>query len=94
MPKDDASEGHWKQYGPGATGAGWDMAFLGLGLHVDSGGQTVDQDESNAWMASDAGKVFLRASADAWGTAHVNAGEDAEVAKAMAKATGDFYTGA
>ena len=33
MGKDEASEEHWKKYGPGATGVGWELGFLGLGLY-------------------------------------------------------------
>ncbi len=93
VPKDEASEEHWKQYGPGATGVGWDLSFLGLALHLDSGGQAIDQDKNNAWMASDAGKAFMRTSADRWREAHVKAGEDAAVAEAMARRTAEFYAG-
>ena len=91
--KDEASEEHWKQYGPGAGGVGWDLSFLGLALHLDSGGQAIDASENNAWLASAAGKAFMRTSADLWRDAHVKAGEDAEVATAMARRTADFYTG-
>ncbi len=93
VPKDDKSEEHWKQYGPGATGVGWDLGFLGLALHLDSGGKAIDQDKNNAWMVSDAGKAFMRTSAEAWREAHVKAGENPEVAKAMAQRTAAFYTG-
>ncbi len=92
IPTDDAAEDHWKQFGPGATGVGWDLAFLGLGLHLDSG-EAIDPDESMAWMGSDGGKAFMRTSAGHWREAHVQAGEDAAVAAAMAKRTADFYTG-
>ncbi len=94
IPKDEAAEEHWKQYGPAATGVGWELGLLGLALHLASGGQAVDQAESHAWMASDAGKAFMRSSAERWREAHVAAGEDAAVAEAMAKRTADFYTGA
>ncbi len=93
IPKDEAAEEHWKQYGPGAGGVGWDLSFVGLALHLDSAGQAVDQDEGMAWMTSDAGKAFMRTSADHWREAHVKAGEDPGVAEAMAKRTADFYTG-
>ena len=90
----EASEEHWKQYGPGAGGVGWDLTFLGLALHLDSGGQAIDAKNTDAWLASDAGKAFMRNSADDWREAHVKAGEDPEVAEAMARRTADFYTGA
>ena len=93
IPTDDASEEHWKQYGPGAGGVGWDLSFLGLALHLDSGGEASDESEKTAWMTSDAGKAFMRTSANSWGGAHVKAGADPQVAEAMARRTGDFYTG-
>lgn len=93
IPKDEAAEKHWEQYGPGATGVGWDLTFLGLGLHLDSG-EAIDQAESLAWMASDAGKAFIRDSAERWRAAHVAAGEGPDEAGAMAGRTAAFYTGA
>ena len=93
IPKDEASEEHWKQYGPGAGGVGWDLSFFGLALHLDSGGQAIDRDESNAWLGSDSGKAFMRTSSDLWQEAHVKAGEDPGVAEAMARRTASFYTG-
>jgi len=94
IPTDEKSEEHWKQYGPGAGGVGWDLSFLGLALHLGSGGQSIDESENNAWLASDAGKAFMRDSARLWGEAHVKAGGDPQVARAMAGRTADFYTGA
>jgi len=93
MLKDEAGEAHWATYGPGATGVGWDLSFLGLGMHLESGGGAIDREASEAWLTSDRGKVFLRASAESWGRAHAVAGEDAQVAQAMAARTASFYTG-
>ena len=93
IPTDEASEKHWKQYGPGAVGVGWDLSFLGLALHLESGGEAIDRGKSDAWLASDGGKTFMRTSAKVWGEAHVKAGEDPEVAEAMAGRTASFYTG-
>ena len=87
MPKDAAGEEHWRQYGPGATGVGWDLSFLGMALHLDSGGAAIDREADDAWMASDEGKAFLRRCAEAWGAAHAAAGEDPEAARAMAART-------
>ena len=44
-------------------------------------------------MASDAGKRFMRDSAEAWGKADIAAGEDPEIARGMAERTAAFYTG-
>lgn len=93
IPKDESSEQHWKKYGPGAAGVGWDLSFLALALHLGSGGQAIDQEQNNAWLASDDGNAFMRSSAKLWCEAHVKAGESAGVAEAMAQRTADFYTG-
>jgi len=94
MAKDEASEAHWKQYGPGATGVGWDLSFLGLALYFDNGGGDLDREQIEAWMTSKDGKAFMRNCADGWGKAHVASGEPSDSANAMARNTGDFYTGA
>ncbi len=93
MPKDEPAEEHWQTYGPGAVGVGWDLSFLGLGMHLTSGGEAVDREANEAWMGSGEGKAFLRASAESWGQAHAAAGENPEVAQAMAQRTGSAYCG-
>ncbi|XZE53620.1 SRPBCC family protein [Planctomycetaceae bacterium SH139] len=90
MLKDEASESHWRKYGPGATGAGWDLSFLGLLLHVRTG-EPVPQDEFNAWLATDSGKAFIRECSLAWGDAHIESGEDESIASGMAEQTAKFY---
>ncbi len=94
MLKDEAGEEHWRQYGPGATGVGWELAILGLAHFCESGGQVFDLAAFTTWMGSDEGKVFVRASAEAWGEAHSSSGEAPDVARAMAARTADFYAGA
>lgn len=93
MAKDPASEAHWKQYGPGATGVGWDFGYLILGLHLASGGEAVQEEQYNAWIASPEGKAFIRICAARWSDAHVAGGEDAPTAAAMAEQTAKFYCG-
>ncbi|MCY1046877.1 SRPBCC family protein [Corallococcus sp. bb12-1] len=85
-------EQFWSQFGPGATGVGWDLGFYGLGLHVENG-QTLAPEANAVWAASDEAKTFMRASAQAWADAHVAAGEAADVARGMADRTAAFYTG-
>ena len=92
MPKDEASEEHWRKFGPGATGVGWDLSFLGLILHFQTGEQ-ISQEDSNQWFATDAGKSFLRECASAWGNAHVESGEEETIAHGMAENTAKFYCG-
>jgi|SRR5215475_2840912 len=83
---------HWAQFGPGAVGVGWDLAFLGLGLHVQSGAP-VDREAVHGWMGSAEGKAFMRASAEAWAAAHVAGGENPDTARGMAERTAAAYTG-
>ncbi len=93
MLKDEAGEAHWETYGPGAAGVGWDLSFLDLGLHLGSGGGTIDRETNDAWLASDRGKAFLSACAESWGRAHAAAGEEGQVAQAMAARTASFFAG-
>ena len=83
---------HWRKYGPAAVGVGWDLSFLGLGLHLASGASKPPEADP-AWMATDEAQSFMRGSADAWAEAHIASGEDAEVARRMAAETAKFYTG-
>jgi uncharacterized protein YndB with AHSA1/START domain len=84
---------HWKQFGPGAVGVGWDLTLHGLGLHIGSDGAPVDPQAFERWTGSDEGKATIRASASAWADAHIAGGEEAEVARGMAERTAGFYTG-
>lgn len=92
IPTDEKSEAHWSEYGPGATGVGWDMAFLGLDAHLSSDGRPLLV-AGLAWAGSAQGKVTLRTWADAWGKAHARAGTPRQIAQDMAERTAGFYTG-
>jgi uncharacterized protein YndB with AHSA1/START domain len=80
---------HWATFGPGAVGVGWELALLGLGLHVTGGGSA--RDRGAGFMTSDAGRAFMRQSAEHWGEAHAAAGAGAEPARDAAARTRDFY---
>ncbi|WP_329103155.1 SRPBCC family protein [Micromonospora sp. NBC_01699] len=84
----------WRQYGPGATGVGWDGALMGLGLYLAAGGDApVDRGAVQAWSASDEGREFFTRSSERWRDASIEAGTDpAEATEAAARTTG-FYTG-
>ena len=92
LPTDKESEAHWAQYGPGATGVGWELAFLGLDVHLSVDGQP-SREAGEAWAETEPGKRALRAWAESWGEAHVRVGEPARSAKDMADRTSGFYTG-
>ena len=93
MLKDAANETHWNTYGPGATGVGWDLSFLGMGLFLDGDGNDIDRDVVNVWMTSERGKKLMRSCAIAWGEADITAGEDPGTARAKATKTAAFYCG-
>lgn len=82
----------WEQYGPGATGVGWELGLIGLELHLQMGG-TVDPAEVMAWTSSEDGKMLIRGSSEAWGDTSIAAGTPEEDARAAAERTTAFYTG-
>jgi uncharacterized protein YndB with AHSA1/START domain len=82
---------HWEEYGPGAAGLGWEVAFVGLRLHLSSG-EAASPAEVEAWMASDDGRRFFRLSSEAWARAHIAAGAGEAAALAAAGRAEAFYT--
>ncbi|MGW1893927.1 SRPBCC family protein [Streptomyces sp. NPDC002004] len=82
----------WGQFGPGAVGVGWDMVFLGLGMHLAGGG--ISREEAAAWQTSPEAKEYMTRSGEEWGAAYAASGADGEVVKATTAATIAFYTGA
>ncbi|MDD7967479.1 SRPBCC family protein [Actinomycetospora lemnae] len=84
---------HWRTYGPGAAGIGWDLGLLGLGLHLGTGAG-VSPEQAEAWSVSDEGRAFIAASGEAWAAASAEAGMPVDDAEARAARTVAFYTGA
>jgi uncharacterized protein YndB with AHSA1/START domain len=82
----------WLQYGPGAVGVGWDLALMGLGLHLATGVAN-DPAESAAWMGSPEGVEFITRSSRLWADASIATGTDAIDARAAQERTTAFYTG-
>ncbi|MEM9619936.1 MAG: SRPBCC family protein [Pseudomonadota bacterium] len=82
---------HWEQYGPGATGVGWELGLLGLALYVAN--PKAEKIDEAAFAASSEGKAFARGSSKYWGEAAVSAGEAPEAAHAAAARTAAFYSG-
>jgi len=80
-------EAFFATYGPGATGVGWDLALLGLALHL-AGREIRNPSEFDS---SPEGREFSRRSAAAWGEAHLAAGGAPEQVVAAVEATTKFY---
>ena len=81
----------WDEYGPGATGVGWEMALLGLAMHLAR--PTAPKPDAAAFATSTDGMAFIAGSSEAWGQAAVAAGTDPDAARAAAERTRAFYTG-
>jgi uncharacterized protein YndB with AHSA1/START domain len=85
-----SDDDHWRRFGPGAVGVGWDMVETALRRHLASGAP-VDPAEAMAWFGSAEGREFLTASAHAWGEAHAAGGADADTARVAAEQTVAAY---
>ncbi len=79
------------QYGPGATGVGWEQALAGLALHLEQPAEP--KPDEAAFAASPEGRAFITGSSEGWERAAVAAGEDPAAARAAARRTAAFYTG-
>ncbi|GGM42096.1 SRPBCC family protein [Promicromonospora citrea] len=81
----------WTQYGPGAVGVGWDLALLGLGLHLATRSDN-DAREFEQWTLSPDGVEFVRAASTDWADAAAASGQDPAEARAAGERTLAFYT--
>jgi uncharacterized protein YndB with AHSA1/START domain len=81
----------WGQFGPGAVGVGWDLALIGLGLHLETG-TPVDPAEALAFPTSPEGVDFVERAAVDWADAAVADGEDPGAAREAGERTVAFYT--
>ncbi len=90
---DSIPEGFWEQFGPSATGMGWDSGLLGLASYFGGGEDGISPEDAAAWVATDEGHAFMRGSADRWAAQHISDGADAAVAQAAATTTYGMYVG-
>lgn len=82
---------HWDEFGPGASGVGWELSFYGLADHL-ANPDAPPPDEAE-FFASESYKSFVIGSSAGWERAAVEAGTDPAVASAAAGRTTAFYTG-
>jgi uncharacterized protein YndB with AHSA1/START domain len=81
-----ADDDHWREYGPGAVGVGWDLTLLGLAAYL--AGEPVDP---ASFEGSPEARELMQTSAAAWGRAHEESGVPADVARAAAERTSAAY---
>ena len=81
----------WTTYGPGATGVGWELAFLGLATHLVTG--AAERPDESVWMAGPEARAFIVGGSRRWADASVAAGTPEEEARAAERNTTAFYTG-
>lgn len=81
----------WQTYGPGATGVGWDLALLGLALHLATG--AAKPPEGSEWEQSEDARAFIAGSSRRWADAAVAAGTPEQEARTAERNTTAFYTG-
>ena len=82
---------HWDTYGPGATGVGWDMAFIGLARYLAH--PTKPKLDPTAFVASADGEALIKSSGAGWEQAAIDAGTKPDAARDAARRTIAFYTG-
>lgn len=82
----------WDRYGAGAAGGGWDLALLGLHMHL-SGDTSVTPETAMEWLGSPEGKSYVTESSNAWCASAIAAGEDPDAARAAARRNIAAYTG-
>lgn len=83
----------WPQYGPGAVGIGWDLALLGLAIHLETGQAVPAEFKEEEWATTGAGRDYIRAAGEGWYAAQVDSGEDTAVARRAADNSIGFFRG-
>lgn len=82
----------WEQFGPGASGVGWDLAFMGLGLHLEAPDEERDQATADSFTLQPDGRAFVERAAAGWADAAVADADERADADAAARRTVEFYT--
>jgi uncharacterized protein YndB with AHSA1/START domain len=83
-------DSYWIQFGPGAFGIFWDLAFMRLATYLARGPEGSKFDLS-VWAASIEGYKFMLMSSQAWCAANIAAGADPAVAQRAADRTMTAY---
>lgn len=78
----------WGKFGPGATGVGWDLTLLGLGMHLAAPDEMPDPAE---WEHTEEARAFSTRSSEEWGRAYTASGAPDDVVAAAVRDTTAFY---
>lgn len=87
----DTSVEEWTDYGPGAGGVGWDLAFLGLSNHLIHGATVAP--EATEWVESDDARQFIIESSRLWAEQSIKAGTSIAEARKAEKLTTAAFLG-
>lgn len=82
---------HWDEYGPGAAGVGWELAFMGLARYLAQ--PTKPKLDATIFVASTDGQALITGSSAGWEQAAIAAGTKPDAAHAAARRITAFYTG-
>lgn len=82
---------NWDEYGPGATGVGWELGLMGLSTHLERPEEP--RLDEGAFVTSPEGKALIAGSSERWAEAAIAAGTPHDAARAAAARTTAFYTG-
>jgi len=81
----------WTEYGPGATGVGWESGLIGLDHHlINPNAPMMDKE---LFSSTPEGRVFVAQSSEDWGRASIAAGTKVTEALEAVKRITAFYTG-
>ena len=79
------------QFGPGATGVGWETGLIGLDHHLIN--PNVPMMDKGQFSSSPEGRAFVAQSSEDWGRASIASGTEAKEALEAAKKITAFFTG-
>ena len=82
---------HWREYGAGAVGVGWELGLMGLDIHITHPDQPMP--DETAFAVSTDGKAIIAGSSNLWAQAAIDGGASPGAALAAAERTTAFYTG-
>ena len=81
----------WTQFGPGATGVGWETGLIGLDHHlINPDAPMMDKGQ---FSSSPEGRAFIAQSSEDWGRASIASGTEPKEALEAAKKITAFFAG-